>query len=74
VIAPLEQTLSEQHFVSGAEPAYADYILFSVLQYARLGSPHELLGAETAVRRWRDTLVARFDGLGGLYPSYPMRQ
>lgn len=70
-IAPLEQTLSEQAYVAGAEPAYADYLLFSVFQYARLGCPHEFLPAATAVRRWRDALVARFDRLGDRYPAYP---
>jgi glutathione S-transferase len=70
-IAPLEQTLSEQPYVAGDEPAYADYALFSMFQYARLGSPHELLPAGTAVRRWRDALVARFDHLGDRYPGYP---
>jgi glutathione S-transferase len=71
VIAPLEQTLSEQGFIGGTEPAYADYLVFSVFQYARLGCPLELLAEDTAVRHWRDGLVARFDGLGDRYPGYP---
>ena len=71
VIAPLEQTLSEQDYIAGDEPAYADYLLFSVFQYARLGCPLELLHPNTALRRWRDALVTRFDALGDRYPSYP---
>lgn len=70
-VAPLEQTLSEQAWFAGAEPAYADYVLFSVFQYARLGSPHEILRPDTALRRWRDALIARFDHLGDRYPAYP---
>ncbi len=70
-IAPLERTLSEQEYVAGADPAYADYVLFSMFQYARLGSPREILPAGTAVRRWRDALIARFDRLGDRYPAYP---
>jgi glutathione S-transferase len=70
-IAPLEQTLSEQPYIAGDEPAYADYVLFSAFQYARLGSPHELLREGTAVRRWRDAIITRFDGLGDRYPGYP---
>jgi glutathione S-transferase len=66
-IAPLEQTLTEQAYIAGSEPAYADYVVFSAFQYARLGSPHELLPAGTAV------LVARFDRLGDRYPGYPVR-
>ena len=70
-IAPLEQTLSEQPYLAGAEPAYADYVVFSIFQYARLGSPHEFLPDGTAVRRWRDAIVARFEHLGDHYPAYP---
>jgi glutathione S-transferase len=70
-IAPLQQTLSEQPYLAGAEPAYADYVVFSVFQYARLGSPHELLPTGAAVRRWFDAIVARFDRLGDRYPAYP---
>ena len=71
VTAPLERTLSEQPYVTGATPGYADYVLFSMFQYARLGSPHEFLGEGTALRRWRDGLVQAFDGLGERYPGYP---
>jgi glutathione S-transferase len=73
-IAPLEHTLSEQAWLAGAEPAYADYLVFSVFQYARLGSPHEILREGTAVRRWRDALIAKFDRLGDRFPGYPAKQ
>jgi hypothetical protein len=42
-----------------------------MFQYARVGSPLELLDAGTATRRWRDGLIARFDGLGDRYPLFP---
>ncbi len=71
VTAPLEQTLAEQPYVTGAAPGYADYVLFSVFQYARLGCPDEFLPADTALRRWRDGLAQAFDGLGDRYPGYP---
>jgi glutathione S-transferase len=70
-IAPLEQTLTEQAYLAGAEPAYADYVVFSAFQYARLGGPHEIVPAGSAVRRWRDALIERFDHLGDRYPGYP---
>jgi glutathione S-transferase len=73
-IAPLQQTLSEQPYLAGAEPAYADYVVFSVFQYARPGNPHELLPTGTAVRRWRDAIVAHFDRLGDCYPAYPQQR
>jgi glutathione S-transferase len=74
VVGPLEQTLREQEYAAGAVPGYADYLLFSVFQYARLGSPLELLRAGTALRRWRDQLVAKFDHLGDRFPTYPSGQ
>ncbi len=69
--AALAQPLGEQTFVCGEGPGYADYLLFSVFQYARLGCPREVLGGLPAVRRWRGGLVARFDGLGDRFPGNP---
>jgi glutathione S-transferase len=72
VIAPLERTLADQPYFTGASPGYADYILFSVFQYARLGCPDEFLQEPAALRRWRDALALAFDGLGDRYPGYPI--
>jgi glutathione S-transferase len=71
VTAPLERTLQEQPYFGGAEAGYADYVLFSMFQYARLGCPDEFVAEGTALRRWRDGLVQAFDGLGDRYPAYP---
>lgn len=71
VTAPLELTLAEQPYIAGAVAGYADYIVFSMLQYARLGCPEEFLAEGTALRRWRDGLVRMFDRLGDRYPAYP---
>jgi glutathione S-transferase len=71
ITAPLEGTLAEQPYVAGAAPGYADYIVFSMFQYARLGCPDEFLVDDTALRRWRDTMVDMFDRLGDRYPAYP---
>jgi glutathione S-transferase len=70
ITAPLEKTLAEQPYIAGGAPGYADYIVFSVFQYARLGCPDEFLAEGTALRRWRDGLVQAFDGLGDRYPGY----
>ena len=48
--APLERTLSEQPFLAGDAPAYVDYIVFSVFQWARIGSPRDVLAG--CRRRW----------------------
>jgi glutathione S-transferase len=72
VTAPLDRTLSEQRYLAGASPGYADYVVFSMFQYARLGCPDEFLADGTALRRWRDGLTQAFDGLGDRYPGYPV--
>jgi glutathione S-transferase len=74
VTAPLEKTLAEQPYIAGAKPGYADYAVFSMFQYARLGCPDEFLVEGTALRRWRDGLVQAFDGLGDRYPGYPAQR
>jgi glutathione S-transferase len=74
VTAPLEKTLAEQPYIAGVTSGYADYIVFSMFQYARLGCPDEFLDEGTALRRWRDGLVQAFDGLGDRYPGYPSQR
>ncbi len=72
--APLERTLSEQSFLAGAAPAYVDYVVFSVFQWARVGSPSDVLsdaGKTAAIRDWRARMVALYDGLGDRFPLYP---
>jgi glutathione S-transferase len=74
VTAPLERTLSEQPYLAGAAPAYVDYILFSVFQHARIGSPHDVLadtGDRASLRNWRARMVALHDGLGDCFAGYP---
>ena len=48
-VAPLEKTLAEQPYFGGAAANYADYILFSMFQYARLGCPDD---ASLWAQRW----------------------
>jgi len=79
--APLERTLSEQSFIAGAAPAYVDYVVFSVFQWARIGSPRDVLGDTgapmagtintTAMRAWRARMVALYGGLGDRFAGYP---
>jgi glutathione S-transferase len=67
-LAPLQEALKRQAFIAGARPAYADYILFSVLQWARVMSPHELLGPEDPLCRWREQVL---DLHGGFARNVP---
>ena len=54
---PLRAVIKRQPFVCGAAPAYADYIVFSVFQWARVGSPAALLGADDPLAAWRERIL-----------------
>jgi glutathione S-transferase len=69
VLAPLHEALKRQVFMAGAQPAYADYILFSVFQWARVMSPQELLGPEDPLCRWRERMLDLFDGFARNVPT-----
>ena len=70
-LAPLDRTLGGQAFVGGPAPNYGDYVVFSALQWARLGSPREILVEGSAVHAWRERMVGLFDHLGNRFPAYP---
>ncbi|WP_119167298.1 glutathione S-transferase N-terminal domain-containing protein [Algihabitans albus] len=63
-LAPLRAQLDAYPYVSGPEPAYADYAVFSVFQFARCVSPTPVLSADDALRTWIDRISALFGGLG----------
>ena len=66
-LEPMQATLKRQPWIAGAQPAYADYILFSILQWARVMSPEEVL-PEGALRDWRERVL---DLHGGLARNVP---
>jgi len=61
-LEPMQAALKRQPYVCGRAPAYADYILFSVFQWARVMSPHEVLGPEDPLCSWRERMLDLFDG------------
>ncbi len=69
-LAPLRATLAAQPYVSGAAPAFADYILFGVFQWARSVSDLPLLEPDDPVHAWRGRLLGRFDGLAAATLAY----
>jgi glutathione S-transferase len=66
---PLRATLRGQTYLCGDEPAYADYIVFSVLQWARIVSPFELLKADDLVAAWRERMLVLYGGFARNEPS-----
>ena len=67
-IAPLQAALKRQPYVSGAQPAYADYILFSVFQWARVMSPQEVLAPAEPLFSWREKMLELFGGFARNVP------
>ena len=61
-LEPLNATLKRQPFVCGAAPAYADYILFSVFQWARITSPQDVLAADAPLHAWREKMLDLYGG------------
>lgn len=62
LLDPLRVVLRSQPFVCGDAPAYADYILMSPLQWARIVSPEPLLEDGDAVAAWFARLLDLHDG------------
>lgn len=69
LLDPARTALKAQPFLSGAAPAYPDYILFSVFQWARIVSTFELLEADDPMSSWRERMLDLFDGLARRSPA-----
>jgi glutathione S-transferase len=68
-LEPMQAALKRQPYVCGAEPAYADYVLFSVFQWARVMSPQEVLGPEDPLCAWRERVLDLFGGFARNVPT-----
>lgn len=69
LLDPARASLRSQPFISGAEPAYADYILFSLLQWARIVSAFQVLEADDALTAWRERMLDLHAGLARAAPA-----
>ena len=68
-LAPLRAQLGERDFVSGAAPAYADYVVFGAFQWARVASAYPMLADEPAIAAWRDRMLDLFGSLARAAPA-----
>ena len=59
-LEPMQALLKRQAYVCGEQPAYADYILFSIFQWARVMSPREVLAPEDPLSAWRERVLDLF--------------
>ncbi|RMD89007.1 MAG: glutathione S-transferase family protein [Alphaproteobacteria bacterium] len=62
-LAPLRAQVSEQPFVSGQDPAYADYAIAGGFIWCRGASALEVLEPDDPVHAWRERMLDLFDGL-----------
>ncbi len=68
VLTPFRLTVKDRPFLGGEKPAYADYIVFGALQWARCSSPQNLLPPEDPATRWFAAMLDLYDGLGAKAP------
>ncbi len=72
-LAPFEPILQSQDFLGGAQPIYADYLMFGNLQFARCTGPHEVLKSSPATAAWFERCLDLHAGLGRSEASYHER-
>jgi glutathione S-transferase len=63
-LSGVRKILGQVPFISGAAPGYADYILFSVLQWVRIVSNERALEKDDAVAAWFERVLDLYDGAG----------
>jgi glutathione S-transferase len=68
-LEPMQAALKRQPFVCDGAPAYADYALFSVFQWARVMSPHEVLAPGQPLWAWREKMLDLFGGFARNMPA-----
>jgi glutathione S-transferase len=68
-LEPIQAALKRQAYVCGAAPAYADYILFSVFQWARIMSPQPVLQTSDPLHAWRERMLDLYDGYARNVPT-----
>ena len=69
VVEPMQAALKRQPFICGSAPAYADYILFSVLQWARITSPQAIFDNSDPLYGWRERILDLYDGFARNIPT-----
>jgi len=63
-LQPVRKALETRDYLGGAAPTYADYILFGLLQWARVVSPVKVLEDGDVVAAWFERSLDLYDGVG----------
>ena len=68
-LEPMQAAVKRQPFVCGSSPAYGDYILFSVFQWARIASPQDIFNTSDPLYLWRERMLGLYDGYARTTPT-----
>jgi glutathione S-transferase len=68
-VDPARATLKRQPFLGGEAPAYADYALFSVYQWARIAGTPDPLAEDPPLASWFERLLDLNDGFARRTPA-----
>jgi glutathione S-transferase len=63
-LQPVRKTLEQRQFLGGDAPAYADHILFGVLQWARVVSSATVFEPNDVVAAWFERVLDLYGGVG----------
>ena len=63
-LQPVRKALETKDFLGGAAPTYADYIVFGLLQWARVISSTKVLEDGDVVAAWFARMLDLYDGVG----------
>jgi glutathione S-transferase len=69
-LMPVRATVTEAPFLGGAQPLYADYLVFGALQWARVVSPLRVLEGGDPVAAWFERCLDLHGGLGRQQAGY----
>ena len=72
-LVPASKALSDAPFFGGETPIFADYILFSSLQWARIVSTREVIAADDPLHDWMERCLDLFSGMARSHPSRQQR-
>jgi glutathione S-transferase len=61
-LSPMRSSLQRQPYLAGAQPTFADYIVFGTFQWARSVSGVALVETGDSVFEWRERLLDAFGG------------
>jgi glutathione S-transferase len=68
-LEPMQAAVKRQPFICGSAPAYGDYILFSVFQWARITSPQAIFNNSDPMYGWRERILDLYDGFARNVPT-----